>query len=156
LRLSPTEGVYTSLISRVAGSTGARTAVVTTRSCRAPHHTISDVKLIGGGQVPRPEEMSRGHYGVLFLDERPEFRRHGFEGLGQPRESGVVTITGTSMGHRLLTSFTEPCIEIETQWNFLVHCYVCMAHLTPGKEPDGCRPAASGHLAGGHARWSKL
>jgi magnesium chelatase family protein len=150
------EALETTRLPRVAGLTGAHTAVVTTRPCRAPHHTIADVVLIEGGQVPRPGEVSRDHYGVLFLDERPEFRRHGFEGLGQPLERGVVTIAGTSMGDRLLTSFTEPCIEIETQRNFLVHCYVCTAHLTPGKKADGCMPDSSGHVASGHARWSKL
>jgi hypothetical protein len=62
LRLSPTEGFYTTLIPRVAGPTGARTAVVATRPFRAPHHTISDVGLIGGGQVPRPGEVSRAHH----------------------------------------------------------------------------------------------
>jgi hypothetical protein len=64
--------------------TGARTAVVTTRPCRAPHHTISAVGLIGGGQVPLPGEVSRTQHGVLFLDERPEFRRHVLEVLRQP------------------------------------------------------------------------
>jgi hypothetical protein len=58
------------------GLTGDRTTVVTTRSCRAPHQTISDVGLIGGGHVPLPGEVSRAHHGVLFLDEQPEYRRH--------------------------------------------------------------------------------
>jgi magnesium chelatase family protein len=55
--------------------------VVTTRPCRAPHHTISDVGVIGGGQVPLVGEVSRAHHGVLFLDERPACRRHVLEGL---------------------------------------------------------------------------
>jgi predicted ATPase with chaperone activity len=66
--------------------------MVMTRPCRAPHHTISDVGWIGGGQVPTPGEMSLAHNGVLFLDERPEFRRHMLEVLCQPLERGIVTI----------------------------------------------------------------
>jgi magnesium chelatase family protein len=87
------EAVETTRIPRVAGLTGARTAVVTTRPCRAPHHTISDVGLIGGGQVPMPGEVSLAHHGILFLDELPEFRRHVLEVLRQPLENGVVTIS---------------------------------------------------------------
>jgi magnesium chelatase family protein len=70
------EAVETTCVHRVAGLTGDRTAVVTTRPFRAPHHTISDVGLIGGGHVPLPGEVSRAHNGVLFLDELPECRRH--------------------------------------------------------------------------------
>ena len=68
------EAIETTRIHRVAGLTGDRTAFVTTRPFRAPHHTISDVGLIGGGHVPMPGEVSLAHHGVLFLDELPEFR----------------------------------------------------------------------------------
>ncbi len=68
----------------IAGRTGARAALVMTRPCRAPPQTISDVGLIGGGHLPMPGEVSRAHHGVLFLDELPEFRRHGLEVLRQP------------------------------------------------------------------------
>jgi magnesium chelatase family protein len=77
---------------RVAGLTGDRTALVTTRPCGAPHHTISDVGQIGGGQVPRPEEVSLVHHGVRLLDERPEVRRHVLEVLRQPLEDGLIYI----------------------------------------------------------------
>jgi magnesium chelatase family protein len=88
--MPPAEAIDTTHIPRVAGRTGARTARVTMRPCRAPHHTISDVGMIGGGPVPLLGEVSRAHHGVLFLDELPEFRRHGLEVLRQPLEESVV------------------------------------------------------------------
>ncbi|MGH8068338.1 MAG: YifB family Mg chelatase-like AAA ATPase [Candidatus Entotheonellia bacterium] len=91
------EAIETTRIHSVAGLTGDRTAFVTTRPFRAPHHTISDVGLIGGGQVPLPGEVSLAHHGILFLDELPEFRRHVLEVLRQPLEDGVVTIARASM-----------------------------------------------------------
>src|SRR4029434_2882655 len=91
------EAMETTRIHRVAGLTGDRTALVTTRPCRAPHHTISDAGLIGGGHVPMPGEVSFAHHGVRFLDELPEFRRHVLEVLRQPLEDGVVTIARASM-----------------------------------------------------------
>jgi magnesium chelatase family protein len=91
--MSLAEAIETTRIHRVAGRTGARTAVVTTRPFRAPHHTISDVGLIGGGQVPQQGEVSLAHNGVLFLDELPEFCRHVLKVLRQPLEDGLVTIT---------------------------------------------------------------
>jgi magnesium chelatase family protein len=78
------EAIETTRIHRVAGLTGDRTALVTTRPCRAPHQTISDTRLIGGGHVPMPGEVSLAHHGVLSLDELPEFRRHVLEVLSQP------------------------------------------------------------------------
>jgi predicted ATPase with chaperone activity len=86
------EALDTTRLPRVAGRTGERTAVVTTRPCRAPPNTISDVGLIGGGQVPMPDEVSRAHHGMLFLDELPECCRHVLEVLRQPLEGGVIYI----------------------------------------------------------------
>src|SRR5262245_38062883 len=84
------EAIETTHIHSVAGLTGNRTALVTTRPCRAPHHTVSDVGLIGGGHVPRPGEVSLAHHGVLFLDELPECRCQVLEVLRQPLEEGVL------------------------------------------------------------------
>jgi Magnesium chelatase, subunit ChlI len=92
------EAIETTRIHRVAGRTGDRTAWVTTRPFQAPHHTISDVGLIGGGHVPMTGEVSLAHNGVLFLDELPECRRHGLEVGRQPLDNGVVA--RRSLGRR--------------------------------------------------------
>jgi len=88
--MSLAEALETTRIHSVAGLTSGRTAFVTTRPFRAPHHTISDVGLIGGGQLPMPGEVSLAHHGILFLDELPEFTRHLLEVLRQPLESGLL------------------------------------------------------------------
>ena len=86
------EALETTCIHRAAGLTGDRTAWVTTHPCRAPHHTISDAGLIGGGHVPMPGKVSLAHHGVLFLDELPEFHRQVLEVLRQPLEDSVTRI----------------------------------------------------------------
>src|SRR5262245_9494622 len=78
------EALETTRIHRVAGRTGDRTALVTTRPFRAPHHSIPDAGLIGGGHVPMPGAGARAPKGVRSLDELPEFRRHVLEVLRQP------------------------------------------------------------------------
>jgi magnesium chelatase family protein len=82
------EAIENTRIHSVAGLSGARTALVTTRPFRAPHHTISDVGLIGGGHVAMRGKVALAHHGVRFLDELPEFRRHVLEVLRQPLEGG--------------------------------------------------------------------
>jgi len=90
-------------IHSVAGySKNFRNGILTTRPFRSPHHTISDVALIGGGAFPKPGEVSLSHRGVLFLDELPEFKRVVLEVLRQPLEDGVVTIS------RAASSLTFP------------------------------------------------
>jgi magnesium chelatase family protein len=99
--VSLAEALGTTRIHCGTGRTGARTAWVTTRPCRAPHHPISDVGLIGGGHVPMPGEVSLAHNDVLCLEELPEFRRHMLEVLRQPLENGVITVAWASMSVRL-------------------------------------------------------
>jgi magnesium chelatase family protein len=86
------EAMETTCIHRVARLTGARTALVTTRPFRAPHHTISDVGLIGGGHVPTQGEVSLTHHGVRCLDARPECRRHVLEVVRQPLEESLIYV----------------------------------------------------------------
>jgi hypothetical protein len=92
LAITPAEALETTRIHSVAGRTGDRTALVTTRPCRAPHHTVSDMGLIGGGQVPMPGDASLAHHGVLLLDEQPECRRQVLEVLRQPLEKNITEI----------------------------------------------------------------
>ena len=96
------EAIQTTKIHSVAGTLEPGIGLVGTRPFRAPHHTISDAGLIGGGAVPRPGEVSLAHNGLLFLDELPEFQRNVLEVLRQPLEDGAVTIA------RAASSLTFP------------------------------------------------
>lgn len=91
--LSLHESLETTKIHSVAGKLAAADALVTTRPFRSPHHTISDVALVGGGSNPQPGEISLAHNGVLFLDELPEFKRSALEVMRQPLEERRVTIS---------------------------------------------------------------
>jgi magnesium chelatase family protein len=91
--LSLEESLETTKIYSVAGLMRDGQALIATRPFRAPHHTVSDAGLVGGGTFPRPGEVSLSHHGVLFLDELPEFDRHTLEVLRQPLEDGSVTIS---------------------------------------------------------------
>lgn len=87
------EAIETTKIYSVVGMLHATQALISERQFRAPHHTISDAGLIGGGAKPRPGEVSLAHNGVLFLDELPEYKKHVLEVLRQPMEDRVVTIS---------------------------------------------------------------
>ena len=89
------EALETTKIHSVAGKMGVNTALLTDRPFRSPHHTISDVALVGGGSYPQPGEISLAHNGVLFLDEMPEFKRTVLEVMRQPLEDREVTISRT-------------------------------------------------------------
>ena len=86
------ESIETTKIHSVIGFVNRLTGLIGTRTFRSPHHTISDIALIGGGSYPRPGEVSLAHNGVLFLDELPEFHHNALEVLRQPLEDGIVTI----------------------------------------------------------------
>lgn len=91
--LSLYEALETTKIHSVAGKLDKTSALMTTRPFRSPHHTISDVALVGGGAFPQPGEISLSHNGVLFLDELPEFKRTVLEVMRQPLEDRIVTIS---------------------------------------------------------------
>jgi len=112
--LSYAEALETTRIYSVAGLLSPERPLLKKRPFRAPHHTVSDVGLIGGGSHPKPGEISLAHNGVLFLDELPEFRRNALEALRQPLEEGQVTITRSSVtvtypARFLLLASMNPC-----------------------------------------------
>jgi magnesium chelatase family protein len=96
------ESIETTKIHSVLGLIPSDKALIVTRPFRNPHHTVSDAGLIGGGQIPKPGEVSLSHNGVLFLDELPEFKKNVLEVMRQPLEEESVTIS------RAATSLTYP------------------------------------------------
>jgi magnesium chelatase family protein len=108
------EQMEISRIYSVAGLLSAETPLVTARPFRSPHHTITQVALVGGGKVPRPGEVSLASGGVLFLDELPEFERSSIEVLRQPLEEGWVNVSRLNgncryPAHTLLMAAMNPC-----------------------------------------------
>jgi magnesium chelatase family protein len=108
------EALEATSVHSVGGLLPAGVRLIQDRPFRAPHHTISDVALVGGGQQPRPGEISLAHEGVLFLDEMAEFSRRALEVLRQPLEEGVVRIaratrTATFPARFMLIGAMNPC-----------------------------------------------
>jgi magnesium chelatase family protein len=112
--LTQEESLDTTRIYSAMGLLPAGVSLLSVRPFRAPHHTISDAGMVGGGTVPQPGEISLAHHGVLFLDELPEFSRKSLEVLRQPLEDGTVTISRASgsttfPAHLILIAAMNPC-----------------------------------------------
>jgi magnesium chelatase family protein len=112
--LNVAEALETTQIYSVAGKLAAGSYLVQSRPFRSPHHTISDIALIGGGSHPQPGEISLAHNGVLFLDELPEFKRSVLEVLRQPMEERMVSLARASMSltypaNFMLIASMNPC-----------------------------------------------
>jgi len=108
------EALETTKIHSVAGKLSRETGLLTTRPYRSPHHTVSDVALVGGGGNPQPGEISLAHNGVLFLDELPEFKRTVLEVMRQPIEERRVTISRAKVSieypsNFMLVASMNPC-----------------------------------------------
>ncbi|MFQ5804769.1 MAG: YifB family Mg chelatase-like AAA ATPase [Candidatus Methylomirabilales bacterium] len=128
--LSLEEAIETTKIHSVCGLLPPRAPLIAVRPFRAPHHTISDAGLIGGGNIPRPGEVSLAHHGVLFLDEILEFKRNVLEVLRQPLEDGQVTIA------RAITSLTYPASFMLAAAMNPCPC----GYLTDPQRECGCSP----------------
>jgi len=112
--LSFEEALEVTKIHSIAGTLPPNTSLITSRPFRSPHHTTSAIGLVGGGKLPKPGEISLAHYGVLFMDEVPEFSKDALEVLRQPLEDGVVTISrvNASMSYPAKTTLilaANPC-----------------------------------------------
>ena len=108
------EALETTKIHSIAGILNSETALITERPFRSPHHTVSDAALVGGGSFPRPGEVSYAHYGVLFLDELPEFKKNVLEVLRQPLEDSKVTVSRSKLSlefpaNFMLAAAMNPC-----------------------------------------------
>ncbi|MEN3183503.1 MAG: YifB family Mg chelatase-like AAA ATPase [Atribacterota bacterium] len=124
------QAIEVTKIHSVAGLLSEDQPLVTTPPFRAPHHTISDVALIGGGQWPKPGEISLAHHGVLFLDEVLEFRRNVLEALREPLETGRVTVS------RVNATITYPA-----RFTLVLACNPCpCGYFGDPKRPCTCSP----------------
>ena len=115
------EALEVTKIHSVMGTLPCGNGLMAIRPFRSPHHSISNVALVGGGSIPQPGEISLAHQGVLFLDELPEFHRDGLEALRQPLEDGLIRVSRIKRSLLFPASFTlvaamNPCpCETELQ-----------------------------------------
>ena len=129
-KLNEEESLEVTKLYSIAGSIPPRGSLICTRPFRSPHHSVSQVGLIGGGQKPQPGEVSLAHRGVLFLDEFNEFPRSVLEGLRQPIEDGVLTIS------RSYERVTYPC-----RFMLVASCNPCpCGYLNHPQKPCVCTP----------------
>ena len=108
------ESLETTKIHSVAGKIGVDTSLMTQRPFRSPHHTISNVAMVGGGAFPQPGEISLAHNGILFLDELPEFNRNVLEVMRQPLEDRTITVSRARLSvdypaNFMLVASMNPC-----------------------------------------------
>lgn len=130
--LSFEEALETTKIHSIAGILPKNQPIITTRPFRSPHHTVSGTSLVGGGRIPKPGEISLAHYGVLFLDELPEFKKDALEVMRGPLEDGLVTIS------RVNATLTYPCDFI-----FVASMNPCPCGFYGSKEKEcTCSPQA--------------
>ncbi|MEN3202519.1 MAG: YifB family Mg chelatase-like AAA ATPase [Atribacterota bacterium] len=128
--LTVEQAIEVTKIHSVAGILSEDKPLVTVPPFRAPHHTISDVALIGGGQWPKPGEISLAHHGVLFLDEVLEFRRNVLEALREPLETGKITVS------RVNATITYPA-----RFTLVLACNPCpCGYFGDPKRPCTCSP----------------
>ncbi len=119
--LSLEEAIETTKLYSISGLLNKNQALIGKRPFRSPHHTTSDIALVGGGSNPRPGEVSLAHHGILFLDELPEFKRNVLESLRQPLEDGFVTISRAARSLTFPSRFMLVCAMNPCPCGFFTH-----------------------------------
>ena len=107
--MSLEEALETTKIHSISGTVPFKDSIIAIHPFRSPHHTSSDISIVGGGQFPKPGEVSLAHNGVLFLDELPEFHRNVLETLRQPLEDGIINISRAAKSVRFPSKFMLAC-----------------------------------------------
>ncbi len=115
------EALQTTKLYSISGLLSVNQALIATRPFRSPHHTTSNIALVGGGSTPKPGEVSLAHHGVLFLDELPEFSRSVLESLRQPIEDGMVTISRAAGSITFPSRFMLVCAMNPCPCGFFTH-----------------------------------